>query len=558
MLGVSLAPQMLLPQAEPPRLLTECGGTDGLLRFLRGLGVTHVELRGAVLESAAHLLQCARIVWQAGLQLTLHWALPAQEAPFDEACAALVPLLEEAKRHQPYVMLTVHSYSTGNDAEKAPAALRTNRLLRCWEADAQRYGFRLALEINRDKKNGDPSVTCEGVLAMLEGTDDGITGICFDFGHFYSNTRDEAILPAEAFLKRVIHTHIPALENGTTHFPVTATAQLPLDAYVQALIQAGYDGIYDLELDFTRYPDRAPRFALRESAVALKGALYRARGRTVNGADLVLQAQREAYPAALRAITQALETQTGDRFYQFCASGQIFSVGGQRFAVDPAIREERARNASIGEVRELLAQIPVVFITHEHDDHFNFSMLRQMTDLDCIWVIGDSLTKKWLEASCLRPEKILLVRPGDAFEVCGIGVEVFEGSHYDPDGSGTGVPAVMYLLTVGGKRIFIPADLRDYGADRLPVIAPPDVMFANVWLGRAGAIGTADGAFEEFCDYVAYYRPAKVFLGHMWEAMRTPQDMWRWEHAGRIMDGLAKRMPAVQVTPLQMFNRYEL
>ena len=42
-LGASLAPQLFLPQANS-RVLAECGGADGLLRLLRGLGFTHVEL----------------------------------------------------------------------------------------------------------------------------------------------------------------------------------------------------------------------------------------------------------------------------------------------------------------------------------------------------------------------------------------------------------------------------------------------------------------------------------------------------------------------------------
>lgn len=559
MVGVSLAPQMLLGQPGC-RLTEECGGTAGLLRLLRGLGCTHVELRCTTAsEDAAQLLTCAQAVWDAGLAVTLHWAPPPQVEAFALASAPLLPLLEQAKQRQPYVTVTLHAYTGGDDAEKSAAPQRTNCLLRLWEADARRYGFRLALELSRDKKNGDPAVSCEGVLAMLEGTDPETTGICWDFGHFYSNTRDAAVLPPDAFLERVLHTHIHALENGTTHFPITAAAELPLDAYVQALTGAEYAGVYNLELEFARYPERAPRFALRESVVALKGALYRALRGTDHGKQSVRDALAAAYPAAVRAMAQALaDLNKGDRFYEFCPSGQIFRVGQICFAVDPAIREKTARDASMKEVHALLSQVPVVFFTHEHDDHFHTAMLRCMADLDCTWIIGDSLSKELLSASGLPPEKVRLVRPGDSFTVCGIGVEVFEGRHYDPDGSGTGVPAVMYLLTVGGKRIFLPADLRDYGADHLPVIDAPDVMIANIWLGRGTAGCTADGAYEEFCDFVAYYRPKKVYLGHLWEALRTPPDMWRWEHAGRIMDGLTYRMPTVTVTPLQLFGCYEL
>lgn len=561
MIGVSFAPQLFVPQAQGAcerRLLEACNGPENLLRSLRALGVTHVELRSPTAQDTAEtLLTAARAVWAAGLAVTLHWALPEPLLPFAESCPAVLPLLEEAKLHQPYVTVTVHSHVTGDETDKRPAAEKTNRQLQLWSVDALRYGFRLALELNRDKKNGDPSVTCEGVLSMLEGLDAQTVGICFDFGHYYSNTRDASQLPPQAFLRRVTHTHIHAMENGVTHYPFGPQAKLPLDAYVQALAGEGYEGIYDLELSFERYPERLPRHALRESLKALKGALYRVQRRVQTG-TAVLAAQAQAYPAALQAMAKSLAAQQNDRFYTFCASGQVFCVGGRRFAVDIAIRDAAARNASIAAVRQLLEQIPVVFFTHEHDDHFNFSMLRQLADLDCIWVVGDSLSKELLAASGLRPETLRLVRPGDVFAVNGINVEVFEGRHYDPDGSGTGVPAVSYLLTVGGKRIFLPADLRDYGVDRLPEIAPPDVMFANIWLGRGLALDTDDGAYEEFCDYVAYYQPKRVFLGHLWEAMRTPEDMWRWEHAGRIMDGLARRMPAVTATPIQLFGCYEL
>ena len=564
MIGVSLAPQMFLsppPWEHDRQLLAACGGTDGLLRSLRASGVTHVELRGQVCaDGTAMLLNAARALWAAGFSVTLHWGLPEEERPFAESCAALLPLLEAAKEHQPYVTVTVHSRITGNDADKAPAAEKTNRLLRLWSADAQRYGYRLALELNRDKKDGDPSVTCEGVLAMLEGTDPENVGICFDFGHYYSNTREDSRIPPKAFLERVIHTHIHALENGVTHHPFGPQAALPLDAYVQALAQVGYPGVYDLELDFVRYPERDLRGCLRDSLVALKGVLYRALPRHEADVQAVGEALRRQYPAALAAIAEKLSVQKSgfdktDCFYTVGPSGQVFCVGEHRFAVDVAIRDAAARAASAPAVRALLASVPVVFITHEHDDHFDTALLRQLADLPCIWVIGDNLTKELLALSGLRPEQMRLVRPGDVLEVCGIGVEVYEGRHFGPDGAG--VPAVMYQLTVDGKRIFLPADVRDYGADRMPLLYAPDMMIANVWLGRSMAECTPDGAYEEFCDYVAHFAPKQVFLGHIWEHTRDAGNMWRWEHTGRVMDGLVRRLPGVPVTPLQLFRRYE-
>ncbi len=560
MTGVSLDPRMIAghsPDGCPYRLIGECGSVQTLLRSLRALGVTHIEFRGPATQE--ELLTAADNVWAAGLAVTLHGALPEKALPFAEACPEFLPLLQAAGMRQESVMITVHSLITGDDAEKQPASVETNRVLRLWSTEAERYGFRLALELNRDKKNGDPSVTCDGVLEMLEGTDPAFVGICFDFGHYYSNTKNDAEIPPAAFLSRVFHTHIHALENGRTHYPFGPQAALPLDAYVQALVRSSYSGVYNLELDFVRYPDRLPRKCLRDSLVALKGALYRAAPPHEAAALAVKKAAEAAYPAALQRVCAALSSpQTGDRFYSVGPSGQVFCVGGIHFAVDVAIRDPEAQEASEENLRALFEKVSVTFITHEHVDHFNAPMLRRLKDVDCTWVIGDSLSKQLLDESGLERQKVRLVRPGDVLEVGGITVEVFEGRHYDPDGSGTGVPSVMYLLAVGGKRIFLPADVRDYGVDHLPCITAPDVMLANVWLGRGEACRTEDGVFEEFCDYVAYYRPKKVFLGHLWEYLREPDDLWRWEHAGRVMDGLALRLPEAPVVPLQLFQCYEI
>lgn len=565
MLGVSLSPRIFWPGRQNDcdrKLLAEYGGLMPLLRWLKGLGVTHVELRSIQPEDdPTTVLFCAHKIWEAGLCLSIHGAMPQEIGIFAQTCPSLIPLLQQAGQYQQEVVITLHSYITGNDADKGLAAERTNQLLRQWEQDARHYGFRLALELNRDKKNGDPSVTCSGVLSMLAGTDPQVVGICFDFGHYYSNVRnngeDEQSVPVAAFLERVIHTHIHGLGSGGTHFPLDAFSALPLDKYVEGLVRTKYNGIYNLELEFARYPDRSFRQVLRDSLVSLKVGVYHAEPKAEALRMAVGGAMDARYPAALASMAREIAApQSGDGVYSFCASGQIFCVGGCKFAVDPVIRTPWARDAAAEAARAVLSQVSAVFITHQHIDHFDPAFVRQLTDLDCVWVVGHSFPEELLAESGIRPNRLCIVRPGERLELHGITAQVFEGRHFQSDG--TGVSAVMYLLTVGGKRIFLPADVRDYGADRLPDIDPPDCMVANVWLGRGQACCTEDGAFEEFCDYVAYFNPKKVFLGHLLEYTRESTDMWRWEHAGRIMDGLALRLPAVPAVPLQLFQYYKI
>ena len=532
-----------------------------LLRFLRGLGVAYIELRPVEpTEDPAAVLACAQAIWDGGLKLTVHGAMPKEVGPFEKTCPSLLLLLERAREYQSPVTITLHSYTTGDDSDVAPAIKKTRQLLRQWGSEVSRYGFRLALELNRDKHNGDPSVTPRGVLQMLEGTDPDAVGVCFDFGHYYSNVRayglGEDALPDQRFLERAIHTHIHALGgNGGTHFPLDAAGKLPLDHYVGGLSRTGYRDIYNVELEFARIPDRSFRQAIRDSVVALKGALYRTGDALEQQRSAAAAAAKQQYPAELERIAGELaQPQATDGFYAFCASGQIFRVGGVNFAVDPVIRAPAVRDQVIEQTRAIFSQVSAVFITHSHDDHFDPDFARRLADLDCVWVVEDSFPKELLAQAGLRQEKLCFVKPGQTMELAGIRAKVFPGCHFQSDG--TGVEAVMYLLAVGGREIFLPADVRDYGADQLPVIDSPDCMIANVWLGRGQACRTEDGAYEEFCDYVAYFKPKKVFLGHLMEYAREVTDLWRWEHAGRVMDGLQLRLPESGSMPLRPFEYY--
>ena len=564
MVGVSLSPRLFWPERQNDcdrKLLAECGGVAGLLRFLRGLGVAYIELRPVEpTEDPAAVLACAQAIWDGGLKLTVHGAMPKEIGPFAQTCPSLLPLLGRAKEYQSLVTITLHSYTTGDDGDVAPAVEKTRQLLKTWGSEADRYGFRLALELNRDKHNGDPSVTPRGVLTMLEDSDPDAVGICFDFGHYYSNVRTYALgedaLPDKRFLERVIHTHIHALGgNGGTHFPLDAAGKLPLDHYVGGLSRAGYGGIYNVELEFARIPEQSFRQAIRDSVVALKGALYRTGDALEQQRSAAAAAAKQQYPAALEKMAKELtQPQACDGFYTFCASGQIFRVGGVNFAVDPMIRTSAATEQALEQARAVLAQVGAIFITHAHDDHFDPEFAKKMADLDCTWVVDHTFPQELLTQAGLRQEKLCFVKPGDKLELPGITAQVFPGCHFQSDG--TGIEAVMYLLTVGGRTVFLPADVRDYGADKLPMIEAPDCMIANVWLGRGQACRTEDGAYEEFCDYVAYFKPKKVFLGHLMEYAREVTDLWRWEHAGRVMDGLQLRLPESGAMPLRLFEYY--
>ncbi|MBQ8898560.1 MAG: MBL fold metallo-hydrolase [Clostridia bacterium] len=559
MFGVSLSPDLFLPHRfneKQCRILSEYGGTDALLRFLSGLGVQSVELR-TVSPSAeeADVLACTEKLEKAGFSVTVHGSLPETVRPFSESYSALLPYLRQRQsRGLPPLQITLHAYTDPSSPENA--AEKTNQILRLWSAKAKELGFRLSLELNRDKKNGDPSITPEGVLAMVSGTDPELVGICFDFGHYFSNTASLTQIPCPEFLSRVTHTHIHALGPGGTHFPFAPDTSLPLDTYVNALFSAGYKGIYNLELDFPRFPDRSSVIALRDSVTAIKAAGSKVCPFSERDKLAYARAADAAYPDGLSRVTDEYSASGENAFWPVCPSGYVFSLGGVKFALDPAIRSKAARSACAPQMARLLSLTDYVFITHDHDDHFDTGLIRLMGELPCKWVVGTNISQKLLADSGISREKLIFIAPGETLELPGIKVSAFEGCHFGHDGSG--VDSVMYLISAGGKELFFPGDVRDYGVHKMPDVVSPDAMFANLWLGRGMALATPEEAYGEFCDYVAFFRPQRVFLGHLMEYTRSVTDMWRYDHSGKAAVGLLTRMPQTETENIRLFKKYRL
>ena len=566
MFGISLPPKILTGRADDPiqqKLLEEFGGIDPLLRYLRGLGITHIELRNiAPQTNPADALFCAEKIWAAGLRLTVHGSLPAQPGPFSEVYPSLLPLLAAMPGRQAELMLTVHSYASKTEASVEALARETAEILRLWAQDAEQLGLRIALEVNRSKGVCDPGDSCEGVLGMLEGFEDAPVGACFDLGHFFSNmsvtgTTPEALPPKE-FLSRSVHTHIHALNARGTHQPFTEGRTLPLDAYITALTAAGYKGIFNLELDFPRFPELSFRDAIRASVREVRRAVRAARPKYDDLRHNYGAWADSVYPEELRRITAELcdPDRTEDRVYMFGATAMIFKVGGVVFAVDPAIRSKTARSSCWEPLQELFSHIPYIFITHDHIDHLDPELLYHIRNCGATLFVPASADKKMVGMAQYDADRLHELHPGDHLSLPGLTLEAFEGCHFEQ--TGTGVPSLMYLFRVGGKTLFLPNDVRDYGLDRMPDIAPPDIMFANVWLGRGDAEHVHPAFYDEFCDYVAAFRPRRVYLGHICEWLRKSTDIWIWEHAGRVIDGILERMPEADAQVLRIFRTYRI
>ena len=256
MIGTSLSLGVLTDnpnQEADKRLLDAYGGSRGVLRGLRNVGVEAIELRSLRPETPKDVtVACARAVLDEGLVLTIHATLAEMSA--EAFFAYLSPALDLLPKDHASVPLTVHSARTGSETLDRAA---TVRLLRAWadHAEKKQLNIALALENNRIHASGLSIVDCDGVNSTVREVNRKNVGTCFDFGHLYSNflTYPECtpFLPPEGFLRAAVQTHIHGVV-GITHYPLLDDS-LPLEDYLRHLRAAGYKGIYNLELESGRF-----------------------------------------------------------------------------------------------------------------------------------------------------------------------------------------------------------------------------------------------------------------------------------------------------------------
>lgn len=275
MIGVSLPLPLLCgtpADAAQQSLHDSYGSPQAMLASLRARGVASIELRGVAQETdPAVALEAAGAVRQAGLHMTIHASL--YPAPPEAFFGCIQPLLPE--QADPPVCLTVHTMRAFGAENRVQSTAQLAR----WGRYALDHGIpvRFALENNRIGNDPLEVTACPDIAGIVREIDLPNVGVCWDFGHLYSDfqrfpDRTPEMLPPEPFAQRAVHTHIHGV-RGQTHFPLLGPEDLPLRAYLEVLRANGYRGILNLELDFYRFHARHdPRDALERSVDCLRRA----------------------------------------------------------------------------------------------------------------------------------------------------------------------------------------------------------------------------------------------------------------------------------------------
>lgn len=525
MIGVSL-PFAWLAAGEGP-----LGERDEVFRALADDGVESVELRSVrPHQEPREVKRAADAVWDAGLSVTVHGTVLSAETAVADVFAPLAELLPALRQE----LLTVTVHPIVGDNVQAVKALSSH-------IETNRLPVRIALENNRllpDKTEGDSTAL---VLQTVEAVNSPYVGICFDMGHYMYYLRKnhpqvDFRLPDEAFLKRVIHTHIHGMNGLKTHFPLDS-GELPLRSLLAGLAH-NYFGVYNIELDFPRFT-RDPLEALEGSA----GALGRALPMEAVLYDTIRQHFDEWFYSAASVLST---TGRGTRFGLLHSTSYLFNTDGFGWGMDVAIRKApRALAKTPSQTAQLLRDLKLMIITHGHSDHFDKGVVTALAATDVMWIIPDFLVQQALDWG-IRREKLLVARVGEPLQAGPLTVTPIPGRHIRPF-NGKGVPEYGYTVTAAGSpSLVFPADVRDYSRQQLPAAA--DYCFAHVWLSDAPTDKAQVAPYvEPFADFMLQHSRKNILLTHLYEDGRPEESMWQAYHAMILKDAILERSSDTQV-----------
>lgn len=508
-------------------------GTDygPILQLLKQQGVGSVELRTVrAHHTADSVLQAAKVLWDEGFQITVHGSVTGEATAITELFEPLQLLWSELG--QEGLNVTIHPIVGDNAAMLIALSdyILENHL-----------PVTVTLENNRllpDKTQGDSAAL---VLEAVEKADRENIGICFDMGHYAyyvkKNCPDTpALLPPEAFWKRVKHTHIHAMNELRTHWPLDGY-ELQLEEILDKL-SFEYFGVYNLELDFPRIAGKwTPAAALSNAIPYLRSKLHYC----VKLYDTV----REEFDGWFRSALEVFQApDAGTAFALIHSSSYLFKTNGCRWGMDIAFRNARFLAKTPAMARELLKDLQLLVLSHGHRDHYEESTLKLLGENDTLFLVPDFLEERTLSLGIPR-EKLVIARPGEKVSLLGMEFLPFVSSHFRPNGKG--VQEYGYYVTAPGcPSMAFPVDIRDF--TKRADVPKADYCFANVWLKDNSADRESWGPVARpWAEYMLSFSEKNIFLTHLYEDGRPDNRMWRAEHAQAVTEQLQKASPNTHI-----------
>lgn len=228
-----------------------------------------------------------------------------------------------------------------------------------------------------------------------------------------------------------------------------------------------------------------------------------------------------------------------DKLWLLYSANYLFRTGDVRWAMDPLTLRRRVPDAPAVDLAQDLTALDFVVLTHRHDDHLDFDLLKALRHLPIRWVIPDYILPQVQAQAGLSADQVITPHPLQPIEIKGIRLLPFVGLHWEaaPSDNGPqhGVPEMGYLIEFKNKRWLFPGDTRDFKTELLPSFGPVDGLFAHLWLGRGCALMEEPPLLDAFCQFCLALQPKQIYLTHLEELGRDAEDYWDGRHAEKVI-----------------------
>lgn len=237
-----------------------------------------------------------------------------------------------------------------------------------------------------------------------------------------------------------------------------------------------------------------------------------------------------------------------DGFMLFGPTFYAIRAKGARFLVDPCFRDPDWGEPLRERIAADLGTVCGILLTHEHADHCDPAFIGMASKAKVSWFVPDFFDFETLYGWGLAPENTVKVKADSVIAPGGVPVRFFESNHRN-EGAVSFVREYGFQMTVSGKELVFPGDVRDYDPAFYPPLPDADILFSHLWLGKAQALLPPwEPKLSEFCEFLLSFRPKCVTLAHLYEVAREPEEMWTYQHAGAVADRMMALSPETAVT----------
>jgi len=258
----------------------------------------------------------------------------------------------------------------------------------------------------------------------------------------------------------------------------------------------------------------------------------------------------ESFDSFAEKIFTDVRSDIDDAVWILTPSGYVFKTNGVVWGMD--LRINQGKNIPKAD----LELFDFVLTTHNHNDHFDKNFLNAISKTKTKIFIPDFIPVS-PELFAENQENVIRIKAGDEIELFGHRIFAFESRHFRKDGNGT--KELGYLVTVKGKTILFPVDIRNYDTTGLPIFDSVDCVFAHVWLGDKNGDKSPDfETISKFGEFYASFNPQRIYFAHLYETGRPISEMWRYEHAGLAMDAVLSLSPETDSCIMQPGRKYRL